>query len=142
MNIASTLLSADKTLSPLGGTLKTGAQDAAQGASGTATAQGDTVSLSEAGKQEAAKLTTKAGKSDKTSVESQIESLKDQIEKLKEQMDKIKNGDLPEKQKQQQIMMLQNQMIQLNDQLAKLQQQANGGVTGGTSAQGFASSLT
>jgi len=142
MNIASTLLASDATLSPMGGTLKTVQGTASQDASTGSGGQGDSVTISEEGRQKAAKLTTKAGTSSEDSTEAAIARIKEQIEKVKEQIEKLKDSDLPEKQKQQQTLMLQNQLVQLNDELAKLQQQSGGSVTGGTKAEGFANSLT
>lgn len=143
MNIDSSLLASDATLSPLSGTLKTSqAAPAQNGASTESGGQGDSVTISEEGRQQAAKLTTKSGSSNQDATETAIENLKNQIDKVKEQIEKVKNGDLPEKQKQQQVLMLQNQLIQLNDQLAKLQQKSGGGASGGTRAEGFANSLT
>lgn len=110
--------------------------------------QGDTVTISKEARALAAP--EKSGDSGKSSEgeddQSQtIKTLEKSIEKLEGEIEEIQDGDLPQKEKLQQVQDKQAQLMQLRDQLLKAQQEeveldgmASGG---GTSANGAGNSV-
>ncbi|NDV27381.1 hypothetical protein [Desulfovibrio sp. JC010] len=113
---------------------------------------GDTVTISQQGKELATSLKSGTGATDKSSetdsessssIEQQIEKVKEQIEKIKEEIEKLQKD--PEKNKDQ-IAAKQNELLQYQGQLTELQSQlnkANGtSGSGGTRAEGMKNSLT
>ncbi len=125
------------------------------GADGTATSagSGDTVNISEEGRQLAVSSAT-AGQADEASDESEnaagarvkqrIKDVQAKIKELQEQIRAVEEENLSEKQKQQKIQQLQDQLAQYQAQLADLQRALYGssGNPGGTRAEGMSSSLT
>ncbi|WP_421901602.1 hypothetical protein [Maridesulfovibrio sp.] len=114
-------------------------------------ADGDTVSISQAGQEKLAAMTsmksgaeaTEESSENTSSIEQQIEKVKEQIKKLKEEIEKLQKE--PEKNKDQ-IAAKQNELMQYQAQLTELQDQqnkANGTSSGGgTRAEGMSNSLT
>lgn len=80
---------------------------------------------------------------DKSSSELRMEQIEKRIKELQQKIKELQQSDLPEKQKQQELAALQQELTTLQDELSELKD--GGGVSGlisGTSAEGFASSLT
>lgn len=108
---------------------------------------GDTVSISQQGKDKLAAMQSgsesEKSSENSSSIEQQIEKIQEQIKKLKEEIEKLQKE--PEKNKDQ-IAAKQNQLMQYQGQLAELQNQqskANGtSGAGGTRANGMSNSLT
>ncbi|MFW5498339.1 MULTISPECIES: hypothetical protein [unclassified Maridesulfovibrio] len=114
-------------------------------------ADGDTVSISQAGQDKLAAMTSMESSSEATgessessnSIDDQIQKIQEQIEKVKEEIEKLQKD--PEKNKDQ-IAAKQNELMQLQGQLVELQDQksqASGtNASGGTRAEGMSNSLT
>ena len=114
-------------------------------------ADGDTVSISQAGQEKLAAMTSMKSGAEATEdssessnpIDDQIERVKEQIEKTKKELEKLQKD--PEKNKDQ-IAAKQNELMQLQSQLSDLQDQkakAEGtSSAGGTRANGMSNSLT
>ncbi|WP_320175909.1 hypothetical protein [Maridesulfovibrio sp.] len=112
---------------------------------------GDTVSISQAGQEKLAAMTSMKSASEATeessdsssSIDDQIERIKEQIEKIKKELERLQKD--PEKNKDQ-IAAKQNELMQMQSQLAEMQDQkakASGtNSSGGTRAEGMSNSLT
>lgn len=95
---------------------------------------------------ETLKETAAASSSGKSTEDVTIERLKEQIKRLKEEIEALEKGDLPEKEKNNQIQAKQAQLMEMNDQLLKAEQEklkASGqAIGGGTRANGFGNSVS
>ncbi|WP_319779818.1 hypothetical protein [Maridesulfovibrio sp.] len=112
---------------------------------------GDTISISQQGKDKLAAMQAGSQSSESTdsssdpssNIDQQIEKVKEQIEKVKEEIEELQKD--PEKNKDQ-ISAKQNELMQLQGQIVELQEQQNkaSGTSskGGTRAEGMGNSLT
>lgn len=126
----------------------TSAQDSSLAASGAA---GDTVSISDAAKAlsgqavqaaEEGGETEDAGEEESSASDQEIERLEQRIEEIEQEIREVNEEDLSEEEKQQKLQLLNMELMQYQQQLQELQEDESGGVVGGTSAEGFANSLT
>lgn len=109
-------------------------------------AGGDTVKISEEGKrlsgQAVQKIEEGEDESAQTTTEMRIERLEQRIEEIQQEIEEAQgDAELSDKEKQQKVQALTAELLQIQQELAELQSQG-GGTGGGTSAEGFANSLT
>jgi len=109
---------------------------------------GDTVSISEQGKEKLAAMKSDSSETKKSSgttdsIDEQIEKVKEQIEKIQKEIEELQKE--PKKNKDQ-IAAKQNELMQYQGQLVELQDQKNKAsgtsAKGGTRAEGMSNSLT
>jgi TolA-binding protein len=110
----------------------------------------DTVSISEEAKKLSKPLDGTGALAEQTSSpknnDALVKNLEKQIKQLQKEIENIKKQNLPEEEKQKQIQVKQQQLTQLQSQLTKIREQSSQSSEfnsmGGTSANGFANSLT
>jgi len=112
-----------------------------------ATAQGDTVSISEEAKAlHVLNLVEKANEAETESDtftendSTMIKELKEKIEKLQQEISEIEEGNLPEKTKEKLVQERQTELMELARQLSRLLSDGGSGYYGGTRAEGFGGS--
>lgn len=118
----------------------------------TAEKSGDKLTISQEGKDLSKRIdasgATSKGDESKSSdpMDILIEKLKEQIEQVKKEIKELEQSNMPDEQKKELINSKRQQLTQLQSELGKAQEekmkQSGMDSYGGTSAQGFSSSLT
>ncbi|WP_027178049.1 hypothetical protein [Maridesulfovibrio bastinii] len=132
------------------GTMLVGGKDEATDKQSMTIKSKDTVSISEEAKSLSKALdgTGALGQDNDSSdnKEALIKNLEKQIKQLQKEIENIKQQNLPEEEKQKQIQLKQQELSQMQSELAEIREQmsqsSGSDIMGGTSANGFANSLT
>ncbi len=121
--------------------------DSGQEKSSTLAAGADSVTISEEGKRLSGQAVQKIedneeSETSQTTTEMRIERLEERIKKIQQELEEAQSdNELSDKEKQTKVQALTAELLQIQQELAELQSQS-GTTGGGTSAEGFANSLT